>query len=64
LKHKTIIEDNVFIGSNTEIVAPVTIGKDAVIGAGSTITKNVPEGVLAVSRVQQKHVEGYSKRKK
>jgi len=64
LKHKTVIEDNVFVGSNTEIVAPVTIGKDAVIGAGTTVTKNVPEGALAVSRTPQKHVEGYGKRKK
>ncbi|MBA4390370.1 MAG: UDP-N-acetylglucosamine diphosphorylase/glucosamine-1-phosphate N-acetyltransferase [Syntrophus sp. (in: bacteria)] len=63
-KHKTIIEDNVFIGSNTEIVAPVTIGKDAVIGAGSTITKNVPDDVLAISRVQQKHIKGYRRKKK
>ncbi len=63
-KHKTIIEDNVFIGSNTELVAPVSIGKDAVIGAGSTITKNVPEGALAVTRAHQKHIEGYGKRKK
>jgi bifunctional UDP-N-acetylglucosamine pyrophosphorylase / glucosamine-1-phosphate N-acetyltransferase len=64
LKHKTVIEDNVFVGSNTEIVAPVTIGKDAVIGAGTTVTRNVPEGALAVSRTQQKHVDGYGKRKK
>jgi bifunctional UDP-N-acetylglucosamine pyrophosphorylase/glucosamine-1-phosphate N-acetyltransferase len=64
LKHRTVIEDNVFVGSNTEIVAPVTIGKDAVIGAGSTITKNVPPAALAISRVQQKHIEGYAKRGK
>jgi bifunctional UDP-N-acetylglucosamine pyrophosphorylase/glucosamine-1-phosphate N-acetyltransferase len=63
-KHKTVIEDNVFVGSNTELVAPVTVGKDAVIGAGSTITRNVPEGALAISRVQQKHIEGYGRKKK
>ena len=63
-KHKTVIEDNVFVGSNTELVAPVTVGKDAVIGAGSTIIKNVPEGALAISRVQQKHIEGYGRKKK
>jgi bifunctional UDP-N-acetylglucosamine pyrophosphorylase/glucosamine-1-phosphate N-acetyltransferase len=63
-KHKTIIGDNVFIGSNTELVAPVTIGKNAVIGAGSTITKNVPEGALATSRAQQKHIEDYGRKKK
>ncbi len=64
LKHKTIIGDNVFVGSNTEIIAPVTIGRDAVIGAGTTVTKNVPEGALAVSRSAQKHIEGYGKRRK
>jgi len=63
-KHKTIIEDHVFIGSNSALVAPVTIGKDAVIGAGATITRHVPEGALAVTRAQQRHVEGYGKRKK
>ena len=63
-KHKTIIEDNVFLGSNTELVAPVTVGKNAVIGAGSTITKNVPEGALATSRAQQKHIEDYRRKKK
>ena len=63
-KHKTIIEDNVFVGSNTELVAPVTVGKNAVIGAGSTITKNVPEGALATSRAQQKHIEDYRRKKK
>jgi bifunctional UDP-N-acetylglucosamine pyrophosphorylase/glucosamine-1-phosphate N-acetyltransferase len=63
-KHRTTIEDGVFVGSNTGFVAPVTIGKDAVIGAGSTITHNVPEGALAVTRSKQKHIEGYSRRKK
>jgi bifunctional UDP-N-acetylglucosamine pyrophosphorylase/glucosamine-1-phosphate N-acetyltransferase len=63
-KHKTIIEDNVFVGSNTELVAPVTVGKNAVIGAGSTITKNVPEGALATSRTGQKHIEDYRRKKK
>ncbi len=64
VKSRTVIEDGAFIGSNTEIVAPVTIGKDAYVGAGSTITKDVPEGALAVTRVKQHHVEGYSRRKK
>jgi bifunctional UDP-N-acetylglucosamine pyrophosphorylase/glucosamine-1-phosphate N-acetyltransferase len=63
-KHKTTIEDGVFVGSNTELVAPVKIGKDAIIGAGSTITRDVPEGALAVTRVKQKHIEGYARRKK
>jgi bifunctional UDP-N-acetylglucosamine pyrophosphorylase/glucosamine-1-phosphate N-acetyltransferase len=63
-KYRTVIEDGVFVGSNTEIVAPVTVGKDAFIGAGSTITQDVPEGALAVTRVKQKHIEGYARRKK
>ena len=63
-KYKTTIEDGVFVGSNTELVAPVKIGKDATIGAGSTITRDVPEGALAVTRVKQKHIEGYARRKK
>jgi bifunctional UDP-N-acetylglucosamine pyrophosphorylase / glucosamine-1-phosphate N-acetyltransferase len=63
-KHRTVIEDNVFVGSNTELVAPVRVGRDAVIGAGSTITKDVPEGSLAVSRSPQKHIEGYGRKKR
>jgi bifunctional UDP-N-acetylglucosamine pyrophosphorylase/glucosamine-1-phosphate N-acetyltransferase len=52
-KHKTIIGKNVFIGSDTELVAPVTIGDSAVIGAGSVITKDVPARALAVARGKQ-----------
>ena len=52
-KHQTIIEDSVFIGSNTELVAPVRVGRNAIIGAGSTITKDVPPGSLAVGRAKQ-----------
>jgi len=62
-KHRTIIEDKVFIGSNTELVAPIHVGKYAIIGAGSTITRNVPEGALAVSRAQERHIEGYGRKK-
>lgn len=61
-KHKTVIGDNVFVGSNTELVAPVTVGNDAVIGAGTTVTKNVPEGSLVVSRVRQKNIAGYRRK--
>jgi bifunctional UDP-N-acetylglucosamine pyrophosphorylase/glucosamine-1-phosphate N-acetyltransferase len=52
-KHPTYIEDRVFIGSDTQLIAPVTIGKDSLIGAGSTITRNVPPYSLAVSRSKQ-----------
>ncbi|MGB4504237.1 MAG: bifunctional UDP-N-acetylglucosamine diphosphorylase/glucosamine-1-phosphate N-acetyltransferase GlmU [Syntrophaceticus sp.] len=65
-KHKTCIEDGAFIGSNTNLVAPVSVGKDAMIGAGSTITKDVPPASLAVERSKQTVVPnlGQKKRKK
>jgi bifunctional UDP-N-acetylglucosamine pyrophosphorylase/glucosamine-1-phosphate N-acetyltransferase len=52
-KHRTTIADGVFIGSGTELVAPVKIGRKAYVGAGSTITKNVPAGALALARARQ-----------
>ena len=52
-KHQTIIEDDVFIGSDTQLVAPVTVGQGADIGAGSTITRDVPAGQLTLSRSKQ-----------
>jgi bifunctional UDP-N-acetylglucosamine pyrophosphorylase/glucosamine-1-phosphate N-acetyltransferase len=55
-KHKTIIEDDVFVGSDTQFVAPVRIGRNSLIGAGSTITKDVPANALALSRSEQKIV--------
>ena len=60
-KYKTIIEDDVFVGSNTEIVAPLKVGKGATIGAGSTITKDVPKNNLTLSRAQQKTISGWAK---
>jgi bifunctional UDP-N-acetylglucosamine pyrophosphorylase / glucosamine-1-phosphate N-acetyltransferase len=63
-KHRTVIEDGAFIGSDTMLVAPVKIGKNAVTGAGSAITKDVPAGALAVERSEQKNVEGYADRRK
>ncbi len=63
-KHKTVIEDNVFIGSDTQLVAPVRIGKGAYIGAGSTITKEVPAESLGISRTPQKNIEGWARKKK
>ncbi|MDD2558914.1 MAG: DapH/DapD/GlmU-related protein, partial [Desulfuromonas sp.] len=63
-KHKTIIEDEVFVGSDTQFIAPVTIGRNSLIGAGSTITKDVPPDSLALSRVEQKVIPGWRKSKK
>jgi bifunctional UDP-N-acetylglucosamine pyrophosphorylase / glucosamine-1-phosphate N-acetyltransferase len=63
-KHKTIIEDGAFIGSDTQLVAPVRIGRGAYVGAGSTITKDVPPAALALSRTPQKTIEGWAERKK
>jgi len=61
-KHQTIIGDRVFVGSNVELVAPVKVGNNSSIGAGTTVTKDVPEGALAISRVKQKNIEGWNKR--
>ena len=61
-KHQTIIGDRVFVGSNVELVAPVKVGNDSSIGAGTTVTKDVPEGALAISRVKQKNIKGWSKK--
>jgi bifunctional UDP-N-acetylglucosamine pyrophosphorylase/glucosamine-1-phosphate N-acetyltransferase len=58
-KHRTVIEDDVRIGSDTMLVAPVRVGKGAVTGAGSVITKDVPPGALAVERSEQRVVPGY-----
>jgi len=63
-KHKTVLEDGVFIGSDTQLVAPVRVGRGAYVGAGSTITKDVPPDSLALSRVPQKVIEGWAKRRK
>jgi bifunctional UDP-N-acetylglucosamine pyrophosphorylase / glucosamine-1-phosphate N-acetyltransferase len=62
-KHRTVIEDDVRIGSDTMLIAPVRVGKGAVTGAGSVITKDVPPGALAVERSEQRIVEGYRERK-
>jgi len=53
IKQRTIVGDNVFVGSNTNLVAPITIGNNAYIAAGSTITKNVPAKALAIGRARQ-----------
>jgi bifunctional UDP-N-acetylglucosamine pyrophosphorylase/glucosamine-1-phosphate N-acetyltransferase len=58
-KHKTVIGDNVFVGCNVNLVAPVKIGNNAYIAAGSTITEDVPEGALAIARSRQTNKEGW-----
>lgn len=62
-KYKTVIGKNVFVGSDSQFIAPVRIGDDAVIGSGSTITKDVPSGALAVGRSRQVIKENYKPRK-
>ena len=63
-KHRTVIEDGVFVGSDAQLVAPVTIGRGALIAAGSTITRDVPPDALAISRVPQDVREGFASRRK
>jgi bifunctional UDP-N-acetylglucosamine pyrophosphorylase/glucosamine-1-phosphate N-acetyltransferase len=60
-KYRTVIEDDVFVGSDTQLVAPVTIGRGATIGAGSTITRDVPPGELTLSRAKQITVNGWQR---
>ena len=62
-KNKTTISDNVFIGSNTSLVAPIKIGKNSVVGAGSVITKDIKENSLALERSEQEEIENYKKKK-
>lgn len=60
-KYRTVIEDGVFIGSATQLIAPVTIGRNATIGAGSTITRDAPEDALTLSRAKQTTVAGWKR---
>ena len=62
-KNKTIISDNVFIGSNSSLVAPVKIKKKSVVGAGSVITNDVKENSLALERSEQEEIENYKRKK-
>ena len=63
-KSRTTIEDGAFIGSNASLVAPVRIGKDATIGAGSVVTKDAPDGELTVARARQAVIEGWQRPRK
>ena len=61
-KYRTTIEDDAFIGCNTNLVAPVRVGRGAYTAAGSTVTEDVPEGALAVAREKQRNIEGWVKK--
>lgn len=63
-KFQTIIEDGAFIGSDSQLVAPVTVGKGAYVGSGTTVTKNVPPGSLVITRSPEKVIEGWATKKK
>ena len=63
-KSKTFISDNVFVGSNSSLVAPVTINENSVVGAGSVITKNVKKRTLALTRSSQLEIKNYKRKKK
>ena len=61
-KYQTVIEDGVFVGSDTQLVAPVKVGKGAIVAAGTTVTGDVPDDALAISRSPQVNREGWAKR--
>lgn len=63
-KHQTLIGEDAFIGSDSQLVAPVTIGRDAYVATGTTVTKDVPDGALAIGRTRQQNKEGYASRLK
>jgi len=60
-KHRTVIEDDAFIGSDTQLVAPVTVGRGATLGAGTTLTRDAPPGQLTVTRVKQTSIPGWKR---
>ncbi|PIE44569.1 MAG: hypothetical protein CSA45_06375 [Gammaproteobacteria bacterium] len=60
-KHQTTIAADAFIGSNTALVAPVTVGEKVTVAAGSTITKDVPADNLAIARGRQKHINAWQR---
>ncbi len=63
-KFRTVIEDEVFVGSDTQFIAPVRIGRGSLIAAGTTVTRDVPADALAVARTEQKNIEGWAARKR
>jgi bifunctional UDP-N-acetylglucosamine pyrophosphorylase/glucosamine-1-phosphate N-acetyltransferase len=63
-KYPTIIEDGAFIGSDSQLIAPVRVGKGAYVAAGSSITEDVPDGALGIARGRQANVDGWVERRK
>ncbi len=63
-KSTTTIEDGAFIGSDTQLIAPVTVGREAYVGTGTTIREDVPAGALAVSAGKQRNIEGWVEKRK
>jgi bifunctional UDP-N-acetylglucosamine pyrophosphorylase/glucosamine-1-phosphate N-acetyltransferase len=64
LKHPTVIEDGAFIGSDSQLIAPVRVGRGAYVAAGSSITEDVPEGALGIARAKQTNKAGWVAKKK
>lgn len=62
-KHRSVVKDNAFIGCNTNLVSPVTVGEKAYVAAGTTLTADVPDGALSVGRAKQKNLEGWVARR-
>src|SRR5262249_33411872 len=63
-KYQTVIEEDAFIGSDTQLIAPVTVGRGAYVGTGTTVRENVPPGALAVSAGKQRNVSGWVEKKR
>jgi bifunctional UDP-N-acetylglucosamine pyrophosphorylase/glucosamine-1-phosphate N-acetyltransferase len=63
-KHVTTIEDGAFIGSDSQLIAPVTVGRDAYVGTGTTVREDVPSGSLAVSAGKQRNIDGWVERRR
>ena len=63
-KHPTVIEDGAFIGSDTQLIAPVTVGAGAYVAAGSSITEDVPPGALGIARSKQRNILGWAEQKR
>jgi bifunctional UDP-N-acetylglucosamine pyrophosphorylase/glucosamine-1-phosphate N-acetyltransferase len=62
-KSQTVIEDGAFVGCNANLIAPVTVEREAYVAAGSTVTKTVPAGALGIARARQRVVEGWRERR-